>query len=150
MIDAVDVRTTTSNNTNTNTTTITTRILTADAAVASRCVHAGAPGSVLWVNHFARRHKHGFGLSDCSPKFAMMALDIFSNHYPECLQTMFVVDAPPMFDSVWSTIKSLLPPKTQKKASFVNSKRDNRAEFVANFGEELAEFLLCQIAKDAR
>ncbi|KAG2484177.1 hypothetical protein HYH03_016990 [Edaphochlamys debaryana] len=117
---------------------------------ANQCVNAGSPGSVVWVNHFCGKHKHGFGWRDASPAFAWGAIDIFSNHFPECLATMMIIDPPSIFFGLWKVVHPMLPEKTAKKGDFIHSDHDNRAKFTSIFGPELAAYILGLIAQDAR
>lgn len=117
---------------------------------ANRCVNAGSPGSVVWVNHFGGRHKHGFGWRDANPAFAMTAIDVFSNHYPECLATMIIVDPPSVFFGLWKLVHPLLPEKTARKGDFIHSDHDNRDKFNAIFGPKLAACILQLIEQDAK
>ncbi|GAX82878.1 hypothetical protein CEUSTIGMA_g10304.t1 [Chlamydomonas eustigma] len=118
---------------------------------SARCLNAGSPGNVMWINHFGSRHKNGFGFRDCNPAFCFSGIDIFNNHYPECLQVMIIVDPPSIFYSLWAVIKPVLPLKTQEKAMFVNSREveKNRKTFDELFGAELSEYLLKRITLDA-
>jgi hypothetical protein len=45
----------------------------------------------------------------------MPILSINGDNYPETFANMIVVNAPAMFDSMFSVVKRLLPPETQKK-----------------------------------
>ncbi|PNH03892.1 Random slug protein 5, partial [Tetrabaena socialis] len=119
---------------------------------ANLCVNAGSPGSVVWVNHFGGRHKSGFGWRDCSPAFAWTAIDIFSNHYPECLATMIIVDPPSVFFGLWKVVHPLLPEKTARKGDFIHSsdEEQNAVKFGAVFGPQLAAYLLQLIKADAK
>lgn len=116
---------------------------------ALRLVNACSPGKVMWVNHFGGRHKNGFNMWDANPRFAWTALNIFEKNYPECLQTMIVVDPPAIFFNAWKAIKPLLPEKTAQKGEFVDSRHDNTKLFNDIFGEELAAYLLEQMKLDA-
>jgi hypothetical protein len=118
---------------------------------SAHCLNAGSPGNVIWINHFGSRHKNGFGFRDCNPAFCFSGIDIFNNHYPECLQVMIIVDPPSIFFSLWTVIKPVLPLKTQEKAMFVNSREveKNRKAFNELFGAELTEFLLERMKADA-
>ncbi|KAG2439037.1 hypothetical protein HYH02_006565 [Chlamydomonas schloesseri] len=117
---------------------------------ANLCVNAGSPGSVVWVNHFGGRHKNGFGWRDANPAFALGAIDVFSNHYPECLATMIIVDPPAVFFGLWKLVQPLLPEKTAKKGDFIHSNADNSGKFNALFGRELAAYITQLILQDAR
>ncbi|PNW76408.1 hypothetical protein CHLRE_11g467563v5 [Chlamydomonas reinhardtii] len=117
---------------------------------ATLCVNAGSPGSVVWVNHFGGRHKNGFGWRDANPAFALGAIDVFSNHYPECLATMIIVDPPAVFFGLWKLVHPLLPEKTAKKGDFIHSHADNSAKFNALFGRELAAYITQLIQQDAQ
>ncbi|KAG2432103.1 hypothetical protein HXX76_009030 [Chlamydomonas incerta] len=117
---------------------------------ANLCVNAGSPGSVVWVNHFGGRHKNGFGWRDANPAFALGAIDVFSNHYPECLATMIIVDPPAVFFGLWKLVQPLLPEKTAKKGDFIHSAADNTAKFNALFGRELAAYITQLIHQDAQ
>ncbi|KXZ53455.1 hypothetical protein GPECTOR_7g1354 [Gonium pectorale] len=117
---------------------------------ANACVNAGSPGSVVWVNHFGGLHKSGFSWRDCNPAFAWTAIDIFSNHYPECLATMIIVDPPSIFFGLWKMVHPMLPEKTARKGDFIKSTDDNSAKFRSVFGEELAAYLMHLIRQDAK
>ena len=45
----------------------------------------------------------------------MPILSINGDNYPETFANMVVVNAPAMFDSMFTVVKRLLPPDTQKK-----------------------------------
>ncbi|MEW5297936.1 MAG: hypothetical protein WDW36_001112 [Sanguina aurantia] len=117
---------------------------------AAACAAAHASGTVMWVNHFGGKHANGFSWRDCSPKFAWAALDIFSNHYPESLLTMIIVDPPAVFFTLWKMVKPLLPEKTQRKAYFVDSSKLDHAYFDTTFGTELSTHLQLLIMQDAK
>ena len=57
----------------------------------------------------------------------MPILSINGDNYPETFANMIVVNAPAMFDSMFSVVKRLLPPETQKKikvgSCFMREKR---------------------------
>jgi hypothetical protein len=116
---------------------------------ASQCANAHSAGGLIWVNNFSARHKNGFGFRDCNPAFFFSGIDIFNNHFPECLKTMVIVDPPSIFFKTWGIVKPLMPLKTQEKAEILDSRKEStRARFVELFGPELATFLLDQIKRD--
>lgn len=43
------------------------------------------------------------------------------DYYPECLGSMFFINAPMLFSGVWSGIKIFLDPNTQKKIKILSS-----------------------------
>ena len=110
---------------------------------------AGAPGSVVWVNHFGSKHPKGFGWRDARPQFAWGAIEVFSNHYPECLKTMVIVDPPSIFFGLWRVLKPMLPTKTQQKGQFIHSDADNSKLLVEMMGQELADYVTQLMKKDA-
>ncbi len=64
---------------------------------------------------------------------------------------MMIVDPPSIFWGMWGVIKPLLPIKTQQKAVFVDSRQETktREQLLELFDDEMTEFLLSLIKKDA-
>jgi hypothetical protein len=50
-----------------------------------------------------------------------LASSIGQNYYPEMLGTMFIINAPMLFSTVWSGIKMLFDQRTQKKIVILGS-----------------------------
>ena len=140
----------------------------------------GSVGSVVWVNNvsltqpltpthrypqnshdhhplntlmqFSCRHKNGFGWKDCNPKFLFSGITLFADRYPEALATMMMVDTPAIFLPLWNTVFPFIPEKTQKKASFLDSRKGEQKvkEILRQtFEDEMVDFLWDQIIRDS-
>lgn len=68
----------------------------------------------VWVCDF-----HGFGMRDINVKLAKLFLDVSADHYPERLGLFLVVDAPKLFNVLWSAIEAWVDRKTHKKIRFL-------------------------------
>lgn len=123
---------------------------------AALVMQAGAPGGVVWVNHFCARHKNGFGWRDCNPAFFWSGIEIFSDNYPECLTQMMIVEPPSIFHPLWRVIQPLIPEKTRSKGAIIDvrgggvkGRAKTKEMFLSRFGEELGEWIWAQIEKDS-
>ena len=78
----------------------------------------------------ARKAVAGLQIDQCHRLFTIKAsavlqgiaqsfLDLLGKHYPERLQTFYLVDAPAMFSMLWSTILPLVDHATRAKVKFL-------------------------------
>lgn len=116
---------------------------------ARLCAAAGSSGQVMWVNHFCGRHRNGFGWRDANPRFVFSGVSVFMDHFPECLRTMVIVDPPAIFHNLWAALKPILPPKTQTKAEFIDSRAAAAAaRFQELFGADLGAHIWQLVQED--
>jgi len=69
-----------------------------------------------------------------------MASNLGKEYYPECLGTMYFINAPFLFSTVWSGIKIFLDPNTQNKIKILGSNYKNELLQVIN-EDNLPDFL---------
>ena len=50
----------------------------------------------------------GFGLADMDPRLASHVVKILSDHYPERLRRILLVDSPYIFQPVWKAVRRVL------------------------------------------
>lgn len=68
----------------------------------------------VWIMDF-----HGFGFADINVRLAKSFLDVSAQHYPERLGLFLLVDAPRLFNALWSAIENWIDPVTKKKIRFL-------------------------------
>lgn len=102
----------------------------------------------IWVMDF-----HGFGLADCNVRLAKAFLDVSASHYPERLGMFLIVDAPRVFNTLWSAIESWVDPKTKQKIRFVSydtspTSSPLREEMQQHFSPGTTNWLLAEMAQN--
>ena len=98
-----------------------------------------------WVLDF-----HGFSIRDCDPRLARIFLHLAATHYPERLGHFWVVDAPALFNTLWSAIQRFIDPKTREKIAFVSMNKRAKLENALNphFDEEMVKWLITEMEEN--
>lgn len=95
-----------------------------------------------WVLDF-----HGFSIRDCDPRLARIFLNLAATHYPERLGHFWIIDAPALFNTLWSAVSPFIDPKTKKKIAFLSLR--NRKTLVntlsEHFNQETIDWLLMEM-----
>ena len=84
----------------------------------------------------------GYGLRDNNPRLGLALFKLLMDHYPEMLKTMYLINAPMLFSSVWSMAKPLLDEVVISKINFVKGKERIKQLFYENMGDEITEWVL--------
>ncbi len=103
--------------------------------------------SWAWILDF-----HGFSIRDCDPRLARVFLHLAATHYPERLGYFYVMDAPVVFSTLWSAIKSFIDPKTRDKITFLSLKKKEKVEaaFRERFDEETVQWVLDEMEENRK
>lgn len=98
-----------------------------------------------WILDF-----HGFSVRDCDPRLARIFLHLAATHYPERLGNFWIIDAPVLFNTLWSAISPFIDPKTKKKIAFLSIKRQKalEAKLVEHFDEEDIRWLITEMQEN--
>lgn len=87
-------------------------------ALRRLCVHASARRSLRVYKCVVVLDLAGLSLRHTGGRFISMVaayISAFGNAYPECLQKLYIVNAPLIFAGVWAVVRPLLHPLTAKK-----------------------------------
>lgn len=63
----------------------------------------------------------GFSLKNADYTTIKFIADVFEAHYPECLEKIFIYNAPWIFQTMWNIIKGWFDPVVASKITFVNT-----------------------------
>jgi hypothetical protein len=89
----------------------------------------------IWIIDF-----HGFTLWDQNPRSSSLVAQLMTN-FPEMLNLCVLIDAPNVFNVIWSAISPLLDDRVRKKASFVSGK-NLITKLEPRVGQETTEWIL--------
>lgn len=106
-----------------------------------------APGveQWCWILDF-----HGFSVRDCDPRLARIFLSLAATHYPERLGNFWIIDAPVLFNTLWSAISPFIDPKTKKKIAFLSTKKQKalEAKFAEHFDQHDISWLITEMQEN--
>eukprot|EP00467_Chlorarachnion_reptans_P002587 CAMPEP_0114509456 /NCGR_PEP_ID=MMETSP0109-20121206/13222_1 /TAXON_ID=29199 /ORGANISM="Chlorarachnion reptans, Strain CCCM449" /LENGTH=305 /DNA_ID=CAMNT_0001688615 /DNA_START=37 /DNA_END=951 /DNA_ORIENTATION=- len=93
-----------------------------------------------WMSDF-----HGFSTSDCAPKSMMLVKSMLA-HYPERLYKAILMDAPWIFNGLWSLVSPLLDQRTKEKVLFCKADKVKDLGKEIDASDELTDFLEAEIS----
>ena len=108
----------------------------------------GGEQSWSWILDF-----HGFSIRDCDPRLARVFLHLAATYYPERLHHFWVIDAPLVFNTLWSAIERFIDPKTRSKISFLSLKKKRDAltsTLKQSFDSETLQWLITEMEENRR
>lgn len=81
--------------------------------------NSSMPGQIAWVLDFA-----GFGLVDCNPKVAALALPMFASHYPERFGQIVCLSFPYAFYPLYAAGSRIFDKDTMAKVKILKSDKE--------------------------
>lgn len=81
--------------------------------------NSSMPGQIAWVLDFA-----GFGLADCNPKVAALALPMFASHYPERFGQIVCLSFPYAFYPLYAAGSRIFDKDTMAKVKILKSDKE--------------------------
>ena len=65
--------------------------------------------------------------------FLNIAINIAQDYYPECLGSMYILNAGFLFSGIWTVVKGWVDPKTQKKVNIISGKGRKELSEIVDF-----------------
>lgn len=78
-----------------------------------------APGKYVWVIDFK-----GMGMRDANPRMATTAIPMFTDHYPERMGQIVLINPPAIFHMFWKACKPILDNVTKEKIVMLRGAKD--------------------------
>ena len=101
----------------------------------------------VWVCDF-----HRFGAGNMAPSVATKCLSLFARSYPERLEMMIFVEAPKIFNGLYTMLRAFVDPVTVQKLRFVKGPHgkgggaDCEATFREFFSDETTKWLVTEMS----
>lgn len=98
-----------------------------------------AAGKIVWIIDM-----HGFGWKDMDTSMARTAVPFFSNHYPERMGQIVLLDPPAIFKGFWDIVSSLVDPVTRRKVCML---RADKAAYFEKYLDEAQRAFMTAVLK---